>query len=82
MVPDVCDHQGKGDHHIGLNVTCFALCDELQIVLKCMRFAEVLCNDLMNIWNPPMLHPTIEVLNLFQSQPQNLVEKMIERILF
>ena len=19
---DVCDHQGQGDHHIGLNVTC------------------------------------------------------------
>ena len=63
-VPDVCDHQGQEEHHIGLNVTCFALCDELQIVLKCMRFAEVLCNDLMDIWNPSMCHPTIEVLNL------------------
>ena len=42
MVPDVCDHQRQVDHHIGLNVTCFALCDKLQIVLKCMRFAEVL----------------------------------------
>ena len=82
MVLDVCDHQGQGDHHIGLNVTCFALCDELPIVLKCMMFAEVLCNHLMNIWNPSMFHPTIEVLNLFLSQPQNLVEKMIERILF
>ena len=41
MVLDVCDHQGQGDHHVGLNVTCPALCDELQIVLKCMRFAEV-----------------------------------------
>ena len=46
---DVCDHQGQGDHHIELNVTCPALCDQLQVVLKCMRFAEVLCNDLMNI---------------------------------
>ena len=46
---DVCDHQGQGDHHIGLNVACPALCDELQIVLKCMRFAEVLCNYPMNI---------------------------------
>ena len=65
MVLDVCDHQGQGDRHIGLNVTCPALCDELQIVLKCMRFAEVLCNYLMNIWNPSMFHPMIEVLNLF-----------------
>ena len=64
MVPDVYDHQGQGEHHIGLNVTCFALCDELQVVLKHMRFAEVLCNDLMNIWNSSMFHPTIEVLNL------------------
>ena len=31
---DVCDHQGQGDHHIGLNVAWPALCDELQIVLK------------------------------------------------
>ena len=37
---DVRDHQGQGDHHIGLNVACPALCDELQIVLKCMRFCR------------------------------------------
>ena len=48
---DVCDHQRQGDHHIGLNVTWFAFSDELQIILKSMRFVEVLCNDLMNIWS-------------------------------
>ena len=31
---DVCYHQGQGDHHIGLNVACPALRDELQIVVK------------------------------------------------
>ena len=56
---DVCDHQRQGDHHIGLNVTWFVFSDELQIILKCMRFAEVLCNDLMNIWNPSMFHPNV-----------------------
>ena len=32
---------------------------------KILRVAEVLYNDLMNIWNPLMFHPIIEVLNLF-----------------
>ena len=63
-VLDVSDHQEQGDHHIGLNVAWFAFSDELQIILKCMRFAEVLCNDLMNIWDASMFHPIIEVLNL------------------
>ena len=62
---DVCDYQGQGDHHIGLKVTWFAFSEELQITLKSMKFAEVLCNDLMDIWNPSMFHPIIEVLNLF-----------------
>ena len=58
-VVDVCGHQRQGDHHIGLDVTCFAFSDELQIILKFMRVAEVLYNDLMNIWNPSMFHPII-----------------------
>ena len=62
---DVSDHQGQGDHHIGLNVAWFIFSDKLQIILKCMRFAEVLCNDLMNIWDASMFHPIIKVLNLF-----------------
>ena len=56
---DVCGHQRQGDHHIGLNVAWFAFSDELQIILKYMRAAEVLYNDLMNIWNPSMFHPII-----------------------
>ena len=58
-VLDVCGHQRQGDHHIGLDVTCFAFSDELQIILKFMRVAEVLYNDLMNIWNSSMFHPII-----------------------
>ena len=58
-VLDVCGHQRQGDHYMGLNVTCFAFSDELQIILKFMRVAEVLYNDLMNIWNPSMFHPII-----------------------
>ena len=58
-VLDVCGRQRQGDHHISLDVICFAFSDELQIILKFMRVAEVLYNDLMNIWNPSMFHPII-----------------------
>ena len=58
-VLDVCGHQRQGDHRNGLDVTCFAFSDELQIIHKFMRVAEVLYNDLMNIWNPLMFHPII-----------------------
>ena len=49
---------------MGLSVACFVFSDEMQIILKYLRSAEALQNDLMNIWNAPMYHPIIEVLNL------------------
>ena len=62
---------------MGLNVACFVFSDEMQIILKYLRSAEALHNDLkylrsvealhndlMNIWNALMYHPIIEVLNL------------------
>ena len=49
---------------MGLNVACFVFSDGMQIILKYLRSAEALHNDLMNIWNALMHHPIIEVLNL------------------
>ena len=47
-----------------LNVACFVFSDEMQVILKYLRSAETLHNDLMNIWDALMYHPIIEVLNL------------------
>ena len=48
-----------------LNVACFVFSDEMQVILKYLRSAKALHNDLMNISNALMHHPIVEVLNLF-----------------